>query len=162
MNNKITESDSLHAIFPDRPFELARDEREDHHWNSLHFLFGQATLRAQACEDGIARFIVAAEEQWHRSGKTAEEIWRMTLGTLQKEYARYCLLEACHYERLENARRVRNSLAHNFYRRRMHLLESPEGRERVIRELFEAAELFQQESDDVYWNLSMLTRQSPL
>lgn len=79
MNNKITESDYLHAIFPDRPFELARDEREERQWNSIHFLFGQATLRAQAYEDGMARFIVAAEEQWHRSGKTAEEIWRMAL-----------------------------------------------------------------------------------
>ena len=159
MNNKITESDYLYTIFPDRPFELAPDEREDHQWSNIHFLFGQTTLRSQAYEDGMARFIVAAEEQWYRSGKTAEEIWRMTLGPLQKEYARYCLLEKCHYERMENALKVRNSLAHNFYRRRMQLLESPEGREQIIRELHEAAELFQQERDDVYWNLSMLTGQ---
>lgn len=161
MSNSVAEAEFRHAIFPDRPWEGLGDASEDGQWTVIHFLFGQATLRAQAYEDGVARFVIAAEQKCPRSGKSEDEIWRLTLGGLQKEYSRYCLLQDYHRERMAKTLAIRNSLAHNFYRRRRHLLESNEGRERVICELREADSLFQQERDDVYWNLSMLTGQPP-
>jgi hypothetical protein len=89
-------------------------------------------------------------------------IRRLTLGALQKEYAKYCLLEAAHEDRMRRALEVPNSLAHSFYRRRMHLLETPEGRERVIVELSDAEELLRRERDEVYWNCSLLSGEASL
>ncbi|MBN9522192.1 hypothetical protein J0H58_27350 [bacterium] len=83
----------------------------------------------------------------------------MSLGQLQKEYARYCHLKPHHLKRMAEVLKVRNAIAHNFYRRRMARLESAEGREQVIRELHEAIYLFQTERDEMYWLLSALTGQ---
>lgn len=154
--------DYLHAIFPDRPFGPPRDKVEGGQWNAIYFLFGQAMFRAQAYEDALASFIVSAEARLPSSGKTPDEVWRLTLGGLQKEYGRYCLLEDSDRERMNRALKVRNSLAHNFYRRRMDLLETQQGRDQVIRELSHAGDLFQRARDAVYWNRSLLTGEPPL
>jgi len=44
----------------------------------------------------------------------------------------------------------------------MHLLETPEGRERVIVELSDAEELLRRERDEVYWNCSLLSGEASL
>ena len=122
----------------------------------------QVTLRAQAYEDALARFVFMAMRLDGVSAGTERRVRRLTLGALQKEYANYCLLETAHADRMRRALEVRNSLAHSFYRRRMHLLETPEGRERVIAELSDAEELLKQERDEVYWNCSLLSGEAPL
>lgn len=154
---RLTEAEYRHSIFPDRPYGPVPDAGEATQWETIHLLFGQVTLRAQAYEDALTRFVIAAESVWPRSWKTADEISRLPLGPLQKEYARYCELKQCHLQTMAQALRIRNSLAHSFYRRRQHLLESYEGRQRVIDELYLADELFQRQCDEVYWNLSLLT-----
>lgn len=162
MLKRLTEAEYRHAIFPDRPFGPIPDVADDVQWDTIHLLFGQATLRAQAYEDALARFVIAAEGVWPRSGKSTEAILRLPLDPLQKEYARYCLLEPWHIDELARALRVRNSLAHSFYRRRQPLLEDHEGRKHVISELHEASDLFQRQRDEVYWNLSILTGIEPV
>ena len=162
MSTDLTDDEYRHAIFPDRPFGPIPDDDEDQQWEQIHFLFGLAMFRTQAYEDGMARFVIVAELRWKRSGKTAAEIGKLTLGQVQKEYRKYCQLEDHHRDRMADALKIRNSLAHNFYRLRMNLLESVEGRERVIKELHAAIELFRQERDEMYWNLSLLTGETPL
>lgn len=147
------------AIFPALPFGPLPTVREDDQWNQIYFLFGQAMLWAQSYEDGMAQLVVAAEKRWNRSGIPAEKIRKMNLGQLQKEYIRYCHMEQHDHERLAEARRVRNEIAHSFYRRRMKQLQTVEGRDRVIRELHEAIRLFQIERDEMYWLLSAVTGQ---
>ena len=159
MSTNNSEEEYRYAIFPDYPFGPIPNEGEDEQWHQIHFLFGQATLRAQAYEDGIARFVVAAEARWVRSGKTAVEVWKLTLGALQKEYCRYFHIEDHRRERMTEALRIRNSLAHNFYRRRMEFLGCAEGRNHVIRELHTAIDLFKIERDETYWNLSLINDQ---
>jgi hypothetical protein len=162
MSTDLIDEEYRYAIFPDRPFGPIPDEQEVQQWSRIYFLFGQATFRSQAYEDGMARFIIAAEGRWNRSGKPAEEILRLPLGLLQKEYPKYVYLEDHHRDRMADALKIRNSLAHSFYRHRMNLLESVEGRAQVIRELHAAIELFRQERDEMYWNLSLLTGELPL
>ena len=58
---EITDCEFRAAIFPAFPFGPVTDEREDQQRDQIHFLFGQATLWAQAYEDGMACFISAAE-----------------------------------------------------------------------------------------------------
>lgn len=153
---RCSESDFRHAIFPDLPCGTSHAS-EDAQWRAIRFLFGQVTLRAQAYEDALARFVVTARGLEDRASEDEERIWRLTLGKLQKEYRTYCLLEPAHLERMARALEIRNSLAHNFYRRRMHLLETAEGRESVIEELQAAEDFLRSERDDVYWNLHLLT-----
>src|SRR5690606_31445972 len=61
MLKRLTEAEYRHAIFPDRPFGPIPDVADDVQWDTIHLLFGQATLRAQAYEDALARFVIAAE-----------------------------------------------------------------------------------------------------
>lgn len=157
----MTTAKYLHAIFPARPFGQLPDPEEERQWEQIHFLFGQATLWAQAYEDGLACFVAKAEERWQRSGKSLEEINRMVLGGLQKEYARYCHPKD-HHQDMERVRILRNSLAHNFYRRRMKELATQTGREKVISELHQAIISLQIARDDVYWNISLVTGQPAL
>jgi hypothetical protein len=159
---EITDAEFRAAIFPAFPFGPLPNQREKKQWEQIEFLFGQATLWAQALEDGIARFVMAAEAHWKQSGITSEQIQMLTLGALQREYCRYCHLREYHQKEMARALRTRNHLAHSFYRRRMILLQTEQGRNDVIRELQAAIELFIQERDEVYWNLSCLTGQSPL
>lgn len=152
----------LHAIFPNRPFGPLPDPEEDRQWEQIHVLFGMATLWAQAYEDGLAYFVVKAEERWQRSGNSSERINKMVLGILQKEYARYCHLENHHQEDMKHVLDLRNSLAHNFYRRRMDKLATQMGREEVIEELQQAINCLQMARDNAYWNISLLTGQPAL
>jgi hypothetical protein len=152
----------LHAIFPNRPFGELPDKHEDQQWSQIHSLYGLAVFCAQSYEDGMARFVIAAEEHRKRSGFKAKKIWRLPLGDLQKEYCRYCHLEVHHKERMAKAVQLRNSLVHKFYHRRINLLESAAGRDQVIQELHSAIRLFQQERDEMYWNLGLITGQPPL
>jgi hypothetical protein len=162
MPENMTDTEYRAAIFPALPFGPILDEREDWQWDQIHFLFGQATLWAQAYEDAMARFVIEAEQRWNRSEKTPEQIAKMTLGALQKEYCRYCHLAPFHCERLAVALNTRNRLAHSFYRRQMRLLSSLQGRQQVIQELQIAIDRFILERDDMHWNLSLLTGQPPL
>lgn len=158
----MTTDEYLHAIFPTRPFGQLPDPEEDSQWDQIHFLFGHATLWAQAYEDGLADFVLKAEERWQRSGKSPEEINRMVLGVLQNEYARYCHLEDHHREDMKRVRVLRNSLAHNFYRRRMAKLTTKVGRGEIIAELHQAINSLQIERDNVYWNIGLVTGQPAL
>lgn len=149
-----TTNDFRYTIFPDRP--LDDDDTADAQWQQLHFLFGQAMFRAQAYEDALARFVVAAEDRWQRSGLSEAKIWRLTLGPLQREYKRYCILQPNDESQMDEALRYRNSIAHNFYRRRLQTLGSTEGRDAVIAELIEMADRFRDLRDTVYQHLGML------
>ena len=155
----IAHEELLASIFPSRPFGPPPSDGEVEQWTLIHGLFGQAMLWAQAYEDGLSRLVVAAEARWKRSGKNPDDIWKMTLGQLQKESLRYSHLDAYQLVEQANLLKVRNSIAHNFYRRRMGRLETHEGREQVIRELCDAIRLFQMERDEMYWLLSSLTGQ---
>lgn len=152
----------LHAIFPARPFGQLPDPEEDRQWEQIHFLFGQATLWAQAYEDGLACFVINAEARWQRSGKSPEEINKMVLGCLQKEYGRYCHLADHHREDMKHIRDLRNSLAHNFYRRRMAKLETRVGRDEVIAELHQAINRLQIERDNIHWSIGLVTGEPAL
>jgi len=158
----MTNSRYRYVIFPTLPFGHSPDPVEDGQWEQIYFLFGQALLWAQAHEDGLAQLVGKAEHRWQRSGKSVDQINRMTLGALQKEYVRYCHLEDHHREDMKQVLDIRNSLAHNFYRRRMDQLATDAGREAVIAELQRAGDALQMARDDVYWNLSLLTGESPL
>ena len=159
MSIEIPEDEYHASIFPNSPFGPIPDEAENQQWNQIHFLFGKAMLWAQAYEDGMTRFVVVAESRWKRSGKTEEKIWRMTLRQLEKEYELHCHLERHQYKRMEKVRKLRNSIAHKFYRHRMALLQSAEGRDQVIRELHEAIRMFEMARDEMYWFLNCLTGQ---
>lgn len=162
MSMSTADKDYRHAIFPDQPFGSVPDERNDEQWNQIYFLFGQATFRAQAYEDGMACFVIAAEQHWKRSGKSPAEISKLPLGKLQNEYRLYCHLQPFHHEQLDAAVRTRNRLAHGFYRHRLDQLQCFEGRQQVIQELQGTIELFKRQRDEMYWNLSLLTGQPPL
>lgn len=159
MNSDALDAEYRTAIFPARPFGPLPAEGEDDQWGQIYFLFGQAVLWAQAYEDGMAQLVIAAEKRWQRSGIPAEKVKRMVLGQLQKEFARYCHLEPHHHERMAEILKVRNGIAHSFYRRRMAQLQTAEGRTQVIQELHEAVRMFQMERDELYWLLSTLTGQ---
>lgn len=144
-----------YQIFPDRPIGLDFDE-SDEHWDQIHFLFGSATLRAQAYEDAMAKFIVAANRKWGRTGRSDRQIWRLTLGQLHKEYIKYFANSIEMEPELRLVLKMRNSIAHKFYKNRMEKLETVEGRRLIAIELQEMVDKFRQKRDDVYWNLGML------
>jgi hypothetical protein len=125
------------------PEELAR------HVDKVFAAFGEALHRAQVVEDAILTVAATTGKldglsaTWHDFFADIESLWRLTLGNLRSK-----LLERRHDfgqfdEQLDCAVKLRNFLAHSYFRERGVAITTRAGRDKVIAELNDAVAFFE-------------------
>lgn len=129
---------------------------EDEHYKSVYAEFGLAIYLAQCLEHAIVNALMFVDLIPHanKSAASSNE-WRdlfdtyigerfgFTLGKLLGELKRVMPVDSGLAQSLADALKLRNFLAHAFFRERAELFLSHSGREAMIQELVKAQESFQ-------------------
>jgi hypothetical protein len=130
-------------------------EDEGEHHKSVYAHFGLAIFSAQCLEHGLVNALVFIDlipnhprpvrsaEDWQRSfDGFMDREFEKTLGQLIRKLAGVATVPTNLASKLENALRLRNWLAHDYFRERATEWLSREGRDRMISELEEYGKSF--------------------
>lgn len=107
----------------------------------VYAVYGAAMYFAQVLEHGLANFVGVSRADTFRSHDEADAVWDELFASTMGRQLRHALreegLSEMHIERLRNALRIRNYLAHDFWRERSDHLGSSTGRNELLVELEE-------------------------
>ena len=148
LQRNLTEAQSAYKALGYSDISLRMLESEEGQLNAVFACYGSAAQHGQLFEESLTRLIVALNE-WSGIGGNVETIEKWTIGRLLGHLQKTFVKEIDEWvpQYLEEGRRLRNFLIHDYFLRREEQLGTESGRMAMFEELTKIEQHLQRGAD---------------